>query len=138
MDKKWGTLSYYTLWPLIWVYVQIRTRVNVVLVVGTEILFVKNWLGPNDWTLPGGGIDKGEQPIQAGLRELKEELGLAIQSAKLADQEIIHEKKWGLKLRGYYIIIKLDEKPEINPNHELTAVEWKNIHDVDLPISLDQ
>lgn len=35
------------------------------------------WLGPNGprWTLPGGGLDEGEQPQDGALRELTEETG---------------------------------------------------------------
>lgn len=35
------------------------------------------------WSLPGGRIDKGESAVQAALRELHEELGLALPAASV-------------------------------------------------------
>lgn len=35
---------------------------------------------PGQWALPGGRLDAGETPEQAALREMDEELGLALQS----------------------------------------------------------
>jgi 8-oxo-dGTP pyrophosphatase MutT (NUDIX family) len=33
-------------------------------------------LGTKEWGLPSGGIDKGEKPIEAAVRELREETGI--------------------------------------------------------------
>ncbi len=33
---------------------------------------------PNMWTIPGGGIEKGESPIESVMREIEEEFGLKI------------------------------------------------------------
>jgi 8-oxo-dGTP diphosphatase len=47
-----------------------------------EILIVKpNYR--NGWQLPGGVLEKNESPIEGGIREVKEEIGLTIKSLKL-------------------------------------------------------
>ena len=48
-------------------------------VVSNDILLVRLssiTSAPGSWTLPGGGIDPGEHPRKAVLRELEEETGL--------------------------------------------------------------
>ena len=41
---------------------------------------------PPRWITPGGGIDPGETPIQAAIRELAEETGILTTAAELGDQ----------------------------------------------------
>lgn len=45
---------------------------------------------PGRWTLPGGGIDHGEDPKQALVREVYEETGLHIEPGVVADVHSSH------------------------------------------------
>jgi 8-oxo-dGTP pyrophosphatase MutT (NUDIX family) len=45
--------------------------------------------------LPKGNIDAGEKPVQAAVREVREETGLrAFAIAKLADIKYVYQRKW--------------------------------------------
>jgi 8-oxo-dGTP pyrophosphatase MutT (NUDIX family) len=53
-----------------------------------EILIVK----PNyreDWLLPGGATEAEESPIECGVRETKEEIGVTILENELNKQDIL-------------------------------------------------
>jgi 8-oxo-dGTP pyrophosphatase MutT (NUDIX family) len=52
--------------------------VRVILVHHGRIVLVRHWFSPGIWTLPGGGIKKGETPREAGIREVQEEVGYNI------------------------------------------------------------
>jgi 8-oxo-dGTP diphosphatase len=43
------------------------------------------WSGVGEWTLPGGGLDFGEDPRDGALRELTEETGLRGEIVEIAD-----------------------------------------------------
>ncbi len=41
---------------------------------------------PPRWITPGGGIDDGETPLEAAVRELREETGLTVEPAALGEK----------------------------------------------------
>lgn len=87
-----------------------RPNVGVILVNRDGLVFVAARLdNPADaWQMPQGGIDRGEDPAVAALRELEEEIGTA-KAEIVAESEGWYEydlpaeligKMWGGKYRG--------------------------------------
>jgi 8-oxo-dGTP pyrophosphatase MutT (NUDIX family) len=50
--------------------------VKCVLTDGESVLLVRHTYGSRAWDLPGGGCRRGEPPVDAARREMREELGL--------------------------------------------------------------
>lgn len=49
----------------------------------------ENGRNPNKWGIFGGGIEKGESPLEALQREIKEELGIEISDLNIAKKHRI-------------------------------------------------
>jgi len=43
-------------------------------------LMIRNSYGKGHWTFPGGAVDRGEDPADAAIREVREEVGIALDS----------------------------------------------------------
>jgi 8-oxo-dGTP diphosphatase len=63
-----------------------QQRVAAYVVVGrADDVLLARWTGPRgpEWTLPGGGLDFGEDPADAAVREVREETGYAVRLDRL-------------------------------------------------------
>ncbi|WP_299194166.1 NUDIX domain-containing protein [uncultured Erythrobacter sp.] len=45
-----------------------------------DVLLLRHSYGPQVWALPGGGLNKGEDPETCARREVREELGITIEA----------------------------------------------------------
>ena len=134
MDKKFNNL------PL-------RKGVGIVLLNQNNQIFVAKRIdNPKDfWQMPQGGIDIGENPLQAAYRELKEET--SIKSVKLIKEinneityllpnnllGIIWRGKYKGQTQKWFIMRFLGEDKEINlkTNHpEFLDWKWINLENI--------
>lgn len=46
-----------------------------------RVLLVRHSYGSGNWMAPGGGLRRGEDPLRAGVRELREETGCGFEGA---------------------------------------------------------
>lgn len=83
--------------------------------------------GSRWWVTPGGGIDAGETPVQAALREVAEETGLVATPAALqgpvAVRSVVHGYSDQVlsQVESFFVLL-VDEPFEVQPGG-LTAAE---------------
>ncbi|MDO8658130.1 MAG: NUDIX domain-containing protein [Candidatus Levybacteria bacterium] len=97
-----------------------------------EILFTERSLSddflPGYWELPGGGIDYGETPQEALIREIKEECGLGIEIIKpiAANSYFIKD----IQRIEITFLCKAINSTKIKLSHEHSNYKWLKITEV--------
>jgi 8-oxo-dGTP pyrophosphatase MutT (NUDIX family) len=99
-----------------------------------EILLLQTWPGTGTWSLPGGGVEHGEQPEAAAARELLEETGIDLPAKEMkpcltfysqGHQELVYSatapkshlpavppNRWEIRHMAWF---SLDSLPKVTP-----------------------
>jgi mutator protein MutT len=68
-----------------------RSRAGIILIENNELALIeRHRSGSHYFSFPGGGIDKGETPEQAAVREAEEELGILVEIQQKAVEVFIN------------------------------------------------
>jgi ADP-ribose pyrophosphatase YjhB (NUDIX family) len=98
---------------------------------GGDVLLLKHSYGPNVWGLPGGGLKSGEDPAQAALREVREELGVTL--AKLTPVAVIAEEISGAPHTAHLFTAVCDQQPKPD-QREITEARFFPSHSLPEPL----
>jgi 8-oxo-dGTP pyrophosphatase MutT (NUDIX family) len=79
-----------------------RIRAGIVLIKENNVALIERYrVGFHYYIFPGGGVDEGESPEQAAIREAMEELGIDVAiKQKVADVHL------GYKSRQFYFLVE--------------------------------
>ena len=126
MRKFIGVILFWVGWPGLYLLLNNSHRSRVIISVDNEILFVMNWLGENKYSLPGGGIKKNEESINAAIREVYEETGIIINSKNIISiNDKIKTRENGISYLLDLYWVKLDNKVETKShNLEIIKTTW--------------
>ena len=76
-------IAYRVFYPVIGVILHNSHRVRAVVICRDQILLQRSYWGTQAWSLPGGGVSRGEGPEAAAVRETLEETGVEISADQL-------------------------------------------------------
>lgn len=113
-----------------------RDRSQAVVCRGGRLLLVEHFLlGRNFYNLPGGGIEEGETPAEAALRELEEEAGVV---GKII-RPLAVEYKPDMESRIFSFYVEISENavpvkgtdPELAPEEQtIQGVKWLSLDEI--------
>ncbi len=86
-----------------------------------EYLLIQTSYSGRYWTLPGGGVKKNEKPREAAKREVKEELGIGIETI----QELgFYDSTAEYKKDTIYLFRAKTVSKDFKKNYEVRATQW--------------
>lgn len=111
--------------PMLRIAIKRTDRAYVLIDYEGKVLVVQNWLGRQKWQFPGGGIKSGEDPKSAGVREVREELDISLDSSKL---KLLKEGFWKTDNLGFHYYVfrtHCQNKPKpANHSLEIINASW--------------
>jgi len=94
-----------------------------------EVLLLKRSslsVNAGNWDLPGGAVDAHESPETGAIREVVEETGIVIDSAKILSSELDENHKDPIVILGFSAYV---DNSEVVLSWEHDAYQWVSIDD---------
>lgn len=131
MKKRLSVALFWLAWPLMWLVLGRSRRTRVLVIANGSVLLVRNWAGSGNWSMPGGGLKRGESPVHGAARELHEELGVKVSETRLRDLGVTRARSHGISYTAYLFALELPSAPGLKlQTREILDAEWHKLGDV--------
>ena len=90
-----------------------------------DILLVKSRFSRQEWSLPGGGVNRNEGYEQAAAREILEEVGIKIDNLRYLGKANSHESYAKFSVR---VFVAHASDYDIRCNFEMMEARWLNMN----------
>lgn len=133
-----GKLAFWLSFPALWLWLRRSARTRVLIICNNEVLLLRDWLSTGDWSLPGGGLHKGENSLQGLIREVFEETGI-----ELFEKDVLflfnnrHSER-GISFTYDCFVAHLDAKPIVKlQKFEIADYKWVLLKTPNVRLSKD-
>lgn len=98
---------------------------------GRVLLIHERIEGGEHWLTPGGGVEPGEHPRHAAIRETFEETGIGLTVAEDAEAVLVTQRRWSwagvvYDQTDHFFVAHLAEHADVVP-HALTELEVQTL-----------
>lgn len=127
VTQRTGTIAFWIGWPGLWLLSRgQKRRTRIIIVCDNQVLLIKDWIGSGKFSLPGGGLKRGEDPKVCARRELYEETGIRLKPSQLKhfrNFDNLVQSGMNFHCLAYYAI--LPAKPELKLQAlEIVDAKW--------------
>jgi 8-oxo-dGTP pyrophosphatase MutT (NUDIX family) len=131
LQRILGPLVFWLSWPVAFIYLRLGSRTRVLIIVEDCVLLVKGRFGLDDWSLPGGGLHRGEAAEEGAVREVVEETGIQLDTEQLQFLYSTRAKTKGLQFNYSCFYVRLTQRPPVKIRlAEIAEAGWVPLQDV--------
>jgi 8-oxo-dGTP pyrophosphatase MutT (NUDIX family) len=88
----------------------------------------------SDWSFPKGHIEQGENPMEAMIREIKEETGLDVEVVKELPEHFYTSPNEGEIVNKMFLVVSKDDS-KLKTEYEGDKLEWVSLDKVNEKLS---